>query len=155
MGTKATEGKLDIRLEMLQLALRIVEATTSAGVEGRSMRHNLWDLLERLLKTMEAGQNLRPPFQGTVEGFNTVKLNSSNELRRIVFYGRDRRKNSEPQLQWEVSLWESMFPGATPSEVPLRRDPTLMMIHVPIRKRMRKVRRKGGPSKPPSWNIFT
>eukprot|EP00972_Heterocapsa_arctica_P089102 13139530-Heterocapsa_arctica.AAC.1 len=29
MGTKAKERKLDIRLEMLQLALRIVEATTA------------------------------------------------------------------------------------------------------------------------------
>ncbi len=38
-GTKTKEGKLDIRLEMLQLALRIVEATTAGGAEGRANRH--------------------------------------------------------------------------------------------------------------------
>eukprot|EP00972_Heterocapsa_arctica_P094524 13939367-Heterocapsa_arctica.AAC.1 len=49
-----------------------------------------------------------------------------------MFYGRPRRMNSEPQLLWEVSLWERILPGATPPEVPLRRDPTLLMIHEPI-----------------------
>ncbi len=78
---------------------------------------------------MEVGQSLRPTFPGTVEGFNTVELKRSHELRTIGLYGRDRRKSSEPQLPWEVSLWENMFPGVSPPEVPLRRDPTFLMIH--------------------------
>ena len=45
-GNKIKEGKMDIRLEMLQLSLRIVEATTAGGVEGRANRHTLWELLE-------------------------------------------------------------------------------------------------------------
>eukprot|EP00972_Heterocapsa_arctica_P026299 3871494-Heterocapsa_arctica.AAC.1 len=100
---------------MLQLALRIVEATTAGGVEGRANRHTLWELLERLLTSFEAGQRLQPPFQGIVEGYNTVKLNSTKELRETVLYGRARRGNSGPQLQWEVGIWESMFPGVTPT----------------------------------------
>eukprot|EP00972_Heterocapsa_arctica_P032871 4838966-Heterocapsa_arctica.AAC.1 len=33
-----------------------------------------------------------------------------------MFFGRPRRRDSEQQIQWEVSLWENIFPGANPSE---------------------------------------
>eukprot|EP00972_Heterocapsa_arctica_P017487 2583020-Heterocapsa_arctica.AAC.1 len=53
--TDKPETNFDIRADMLKLALRIVEAT--GGRQGRQKdpkKGRLWNLLERLLRTMEA-----------------------------------------------------------------------------------------------------
>eukprot|EP00972_Heterocapsa_arctica_P018201 2689200-Heterocapsa_arctica.AAC.1 len=87
---------------MLQLALRIVEAT--GGSQGRQkgpQRGKLWDLLGRLLKTMEVAQGNQPPFHGTVEGFGTEAITTNHKLRSSMFHGRPRELNGYLQLHWE------------------------------------------------------
>eukprot|EP00972_Heterocapsa_arctica_P109398 16109278-Heterocapsa_arctica.AAC.1 len=76
------EANFNIRVDMLKLALRIVEAT--GGRQGRQedpKKERLCGLLERLLRTMDTGQGNQPPFHGTVEGFDTEGIIKNHKLR--------------------------------------------------------------------------
>eukprot|EP00972_Heterocapsa_arctica_P088952 13117822-Heterocapsa_arctica.AAC.1 len=84
------------------------------------------DLLARILKSMEVGQATSPSLHGTVVGYETEVLIKEHRLRRSMFYGRPRSRNCEPQLLWEVSLWEKIFPSMKPPEEEISRWLTIL-----------------------------
>eukprot|EP00972_Heterocapsa_arctica_P108802 16020582-Heterocapsa_arctica.AAC.1 len=57
---------------------------------------------------------MQPPFHGTVEGFETEEIIATSNTRSRQHIGRPWKGDSEEQFQWEISLWERVFPRAEP-----------------------------------------
>eukprot|EP00972_Heterocapsa_arctica_P054723 8065273-Heterocapsa_arctica.AAC.1 len=93
----------------------------ASGKDEVQKEYKLYELLDRVMKVMELGQATQPSFHGMVEhgiveGYDTDDIIATSNRRARMHIGRAWKGDSEQQFQWELSLWEKVFPRAGHSD---------------------------------------